>query len=82
MKRSKGSFRNGHKKGARSNLHNLRSSANPASWGNRGEIVDMPIEEAIEELQVMVEDPVVEPAPKPEPVIEPKKKRGRPKRNG
>ena len=35
MRRKKGSFRNGNKQGARSNLHNFRSSGHGVKWNDR-----------------------------------------------
>ena len=35
MRRKKGSFRNGNKVGARSNLHNFRSSGHGVKWNDQ-----------------------------------------------
>ena len=35
MRRKKGSFRNGRKQGARSNLHNFRSSGSGIKWNDQ-----------------------------------------------
>ena len=46
MRRKKGSFRNGRKEGARSNLHNFRSSSNPVKYlapAEVGEATKMPM---------------------------------------
>ena len=68
MLRVKGSFRNGPKQGARSNLHNFRSSSNPVKYLAPAEVVEAKIEKVI--LDVKVEEAVKAPA----------KKRGRPKK--
>ena len=49
MLRSKGSFRNGRKQGARSNLHNFRSSSSGIKWNDQiavevAEKVEAPVE--------------------------------------
>ena len=46
MKRSKGSFRNGRKKGARSNLHNFRSSGSGIKWNDQ---IAVEVAEKVEE---------------------------------
>jgi len=58
MLRSKGSFRNGRKEGARSNLHNFRSSGNSVSWR------DQPVKAAEPVVEVIV-PPVEKPKAKP-----------------
>ena len=68
MRRKKGSFRNGHKKGARSNLHNFRSSGHAVKWNDQIAI------EVAEKVAVKVEQ--VEKSVPEAPV----KKRGRPKK--
>jgi len=68
MLRSKGSFRNGRKQGARSNLHNFRSSNSGIKWNDQIAI------EVAEKVVAKVEK-VEESAPK-----SPAKKRGRPKK--
>ena len=50
MLRSKGSFRNGRKEGARPNLHNFRSSGNSVAWRDQPvkvEATKMPMEAPI-----------------------------------
>ena len=65
MRRKKGSFRNGRKQGARSNLHNFRSSSNPVKYLAPAEVVEAKVEKVI--LEVKAEEA-------------PAKKRGRPKK--
>jgi len=52
MLRSKGSFRNGRKEGARPNLHNFRSSGNGVAWR------DQPVK--VEATKMPMEAPIVE----------------------
>ena len=68
MRRKKGSFRNGNKKGARSNLHNFRSSSQGITWNDQ--IAAEVAEKVAEKVEATIE--VVVP-----PVA---KKRGRPKK--
>ena len=68
MLRSKGSFRNGRKQGARSNLHNFRSSGHAVKWNDQIAI------EVVEKVAAKVEK-VEKSAPEA-----PAKKRGRPKK--
>ena len=46
MRRKKGSFRNGNKVGARSNLHNFRSSGHGVKWNDQ---IAVEVAEKIEE---------------------------------
>ena len=46
MRRKKGSFRNGNKKGARSNLHNFRSSGSGIKWNDQ---IAVEVTEKVEE---------------------------------
>ena len=46
MRRKKGSFRNGNKKGARSNLHNFRSSGSGIKWNDQ---IAVEVAEKVEE---------------------------------
>ena len=64
MRRKKGSFRNGNKKGARSNLHNFRSSSQGISWNDQ---IAVEVAEKVEATIEVVVPPVA-------------KKRGRPKK--
>ena len=48
MLRSKGSFRNGRKEGARPNLHNFRSSGNGVAWR------DQPVKAAEPVIEIVV----------------------------
>ena len=66
MLRVKGSFRNGRKQGARSNLHNFRSSSHPVKYLAPAEVVEV----KVEKVEVKVEEVAKAPA----------KKRGRPKK--
>ena len=66
MLRVKGSFRNGRKQGARSNLHNFRSSSNPVKYLAPAEVVEV----KVEKVEAKVEEVAKAPA----------KKRGRPKK--
>jgi len=65
MRRKKGSFRNGNKQGARSNLHNFRSSGHGVKWNDR--------------IAIEVAEKVAEKAEVAEPKVTAKKK-GRPKK--
>jgi len=58
MLRKKGSFRNGNKKGARSNLHNFRSSGSGIKWNDQIAI------EVAEKVEVKVEKAPKAPAKK------------------
>ena len=66
MRRKKGSFRNGRKQGARSNLHNFRSSSHPVKYLAPAEVVEV----KVEKVEAKVEEAVKAPA----------KKKGRPKK--
>ena len=55
MLRKKGSFRNGHKKGARPNLHNFRSSGHAVKWNDQ--IADKIIEK-VEATKMPITAPV------------------------
>ena len=64
MRRKKGSFRNGRKQGARSNLHNFRSSNSGIKWNDQiaievAEKVEAKVEkvEASEELPPQLRKP-------------------------
>ena len=58
MRRKKGSFRNGHKKGARSNLHNFRSSSSGIKWNDQIAIeVAEKVEAKVEKVEAPVELP-------------------------
>ena len=59
MRRKKGSFRNGRKQGARSNLHNFRSSNNPVKWNDQIAIeVAEKVAEKAEATKMPLEAPV------------------------
>ena len=68
MRRKKGSFRNGRKQGARSNLHNFRSSNSGIKWNDQIAI------EVAEKVEAKAEK-----AEEAEPKA-PAKKKGRPKK--
>ena len=60
MRRKKGSFRNGNKKGARSNLHNFRSSGHGVKWNDQIAIevaekveVKAPVEKVVVEVKAL-----------------------------
>ena len=69
MRRSKGSFRKGRKSGARSNLHNFRSSPYEII-ATIAEEVEAYVEKVVEKVPEKVEENVTT------------KNRGRPKRHG
>ena len=68
MLRTKGSFRNGRKKGARPNFHNFRSSGSGIPWNDQMAVEVMEKTAEKEEKTIEV---IVPPA---------KKKKGRPKK--
>ena len=72
MRRKKGSFRNGRKQGARSNLHNFRSSGHGVKWNDR---IAIEVAEKAE-AKASIEKVVVE----VEVLKAPAKKKGRPKK--
>ena len=57
MRRKKGSFRNGRKQGARSNLHNFRSSNSGIKWNDQIAIEVAEKVEASEELPPQLRKP-------------------------
>ena len=67
MRRKKGSFRNGRKKGARSNLHNFRSSGHAVKWNDPVKVVE------VEATKMPMAAPIK--------VVPEVKKRGRPKKD-
>ena len=69
MRREKGSFRNGRKKGARANLHNFRSSGHGVKWNDQ---IAENIIEKVEATKMPMEAPIK--------VVPEVKKRGRPKK--
>ena len=68
MRRKKGSFRNGHKKGARSNLHNFRSSGHAVKWND-------PIADKIIEKVAATKMPMSAPVKVPPQLRKPKAKK-------
>ena len=55
MRRKKGSFRNGNKKGARANLHNFRSSGHSVKWNDQ---IAVEVAEKVEATKMPISAPV------------------------